>query len=185
LLSGLLCFEAMPVVQAQNAQPLPKLNIVIVEGDGAVNNIRQRTAREPIVQVEDENHRPIAGAVVIFTLPSDGAGGVFANASRTLMVLTDSQGRAVAAGLKPNAIPGNMQIQVDASYQGGTGHTVVNQKNILKNAARVSILSTKVLIIVAVAGAAIAAGAVCATACGGGKSSTVITAGAGTVGAPH
>ena len=30
-----------------------------VEGDGAINNIRQRTAREPIVQVEDENHKPV------------------------------------------------------------------------------------------------------------------------------
>ena len=37
---------------AGQAQPVPtKLNILIVEGEGAINNVRQRTAREPIVQV--------------------------------------------------------------------------------------------------------------------------------------
>src|ERR1043165_315721 len=86
--------------QAQAGQ----LNLVIVEGDGAINNIRQRTAREPIVQVEDENHRPVAGAAVVFTLPQTGAGGVFANGSNTLTAITNSQGRAIARGLKPNNV---------------------------------------------------------------------------------
>ena len=65
--------------QAQTPNP-SALNLVIVEGEGAINNIRQRTARETIVQVEDENHRPVAGAVVAFLLPSDGASGVFPSA---------------------------------------------------------------------------------------------------------
>ena len=87
-------------VSAQEPGPL-KLNLVIVEGDGAINNIQERTARERIVQVEDENHRPIAGAAVMFSLPNNGASGVFANGSRSMTVLTDSQGRAVARGLLP------------------------------------------------------------------------------------
>jgi hypothetical protein len=192
LLSGLLCLDAIPVVRAQEAQPTVRLNIVIVEGEGAINNIRQRTAREPIVQVEDENHRPVAGAAVVFTLPSTGSGGVFANSSHTLTVLTDAQGRAVAAGLKPNGTAGDMQIQVDASYKGGTSHAVINQKNVLAKAARAanagktaSIFSTKVVVIVAVAGAAAVAVGVASAAAGGGKAGTVITQGAGTVGAPH
>jgi len=42
-LSALLgCLLAL---QASQSQPVAKLNIVIVEGQGAVNNIRQRTAR--------------------------------------------------------------------------------------------------------------------------------------------
>ena len=32
-----------------------KIQIVIVEGEGAIKDVRQRVAREPIVQVEDEN----------------------------------------------------------------------------------------------------------------------------------
>ena len=43
------------------------LNLIVVEGEGAINNIRQRTARETIVQVEDENRKPVADAVVVFS----------------------------------------------------------------------------------------------------------------------
>src|SRR5579863_5849082 len=67
-----------PWAQGIYAQDAPKLSIVILEGEGAINNIKQRTAREPIVRVEDENHKPVAGAAVVFTLPSQGAGGTFA-----------------------------------------------------------------------------------------------------------
>src|SRR5690348_13602149 len=51
LLSGIVM---LPLAARAAAQDAPaKLNLVIVEGEGAINNIRQRTAREPIVQVED------------------------------------------------------------------------------------------------------------------------------------
>ena len=40
-----------PLMAAPPQQAPAKLSIVIVEGEGAINNIRQRTAREPIVQV--------------------------------------------------------------------------------------------------------------------------------------
>ena len=79
---------------AQDSAPPPGLNFIVVEGEGAINNIRQRTARETIVQVEDENRKPAAGAVVVFTLPSQGAGGTFADGGQTLTVATDAQGRA-------------------------------------------------------------------------------------------
>ena len=39
----------------------PVLNLVVEEGAGQINNIRQRTAREPVVQVEDENHKACGG----------------------------------------------------------------------------------------------------------------------------
>ena len=76
ILAALIAIPSAPLIHAQNAAPM--LNIVIVEGDGAINNIKQRTAREPIVQVEDQNHKPVAGAAVIFALPGQGAGGTFA-----------------------------------------------------------------------------------------------------------
>src|SRR5581483_7102895 len=77
----------------QAAEPAPqgqRLNVVIVEGEGAINNIRQRTAREPIVEVQDENHKPVAGAVVVFALTNQGAGGSFAGGAHTLTVVTDN-----------------------------------------------------------------------------------------------
>jgi len=155
---------------------------VIVEGEGAINNIRQRTAREPIVQVEDENRRPVAGAAVLFLLPDSGPGGTFADGSRSLSVVTDSQGRAAAKGLRPGNVSGKFQIQVQASYQGLTATTTITQTNAVLTAAAAGGMHGKLVAILAAAGGAAAVGAVLATR-GGNK--TTITAGPPTVGAPR
>jgi hypothetical protein len=179
------------------AQAPMVLNIVIVEGEGAINNVKQRVNRDPIVQVEDENHRPIAGAAVVFFLPDQGASGTFVNASRTLTVTTNAQGRAVATGIRPNNINGPMQIRVTASYQGQTASSVINQTNVNGGAAgggggaAGGGMSTgaKVAIILVIVGAAAAGGAIAATR-GGGSSTPAapagiaITAGTPSVGAP-
>ncbi len=186
-----------PFLSAQEAT-ISLLSIVVVEGDGAINNIRQRTAREPIVQVEDQNHKPVAGAAVTFTLPARGAGGVFPNGSRTVTMLTDSQGRAQASGLKPNAVKGKFDIHVNASASGKTATKTITQTNVVGVAAAGAVaagISAKLLIgIVAVAGAAAAGGVVAATRNGGSSSSasggtaggaTTISPGIGTVGPPR
>ena len=191
-LSYLLVLQSLPA--SAGAQEAPaQLNLVIVEGEGAINNIRQRTAREPIVQVEDENHKPIAGAAVVFLLPDQGASGTFANGSHTLTVMTDSQGRAVAHGFRPNKVQGRLQIRVTASHLGKTANATITQTNALTAAAGTAAaagISTKLIVILAVAGAAAAGGAVAATRGGGGTSATTptlttISPGTGTVGAPH
>jgi hypothetical protein len=174
----------------------PALNIVVVEGEGAINNIKQRTAREPIVEVQDENHRPVAGAVVVFTLPTLGAGATFSGGAHTLTVVADNQGRAVAHGFQPNTVKGQFQIHVNASMNGRTASININQGNAAgaaSGAAASGGISAKLIVILAVVGAAAAAGgAYYATHSGGGSSSssstiappTTITAGGGSVGAP-
>src|SRR5271166_3103367 len=93
--AGAVFLSSLLLANLLGAGPLeqdaaPKLIINVVEGEGALNNIKQRVNREPIVQVEDENHKPIAGAAVVFFLPTTGPGGTFANGSQTLTVTTDS-----------------------------------------------------------------------------------------------
>jgi hypothetical protein len=193
LLSVLLTAPLAPVAMAQAAGA--QLNLVIVEGDGAINNIRQRTAREPIVQVEDENHRPVAGAVVAFTLPSQGASGVFANGSHTLTAITDQQGRAIARGLRPNNVQGQYQIHVTASHNGQTASTNITQSNAIvagaAGAGAAAGISGKLIAVLAIAAAAAAGGALYATHSGGNNNNTTaptlvtISAGTGTVGAPR
>lgn len=197
VLALFISLPATSVVQAQDAAP--KLNIVIVEGDGAINNIRQRTAREPIVQVEDENHKPVAGAAVVFALPGQGAGGTFAGGSHTLSVVTDSQGRAVAHGFHPNNVQGQYQIRVTASNSGQSASANISQSNVLlaggagTTAAAGGISGKLIAVIVIVAAAAAAGGAYAATHSGGGSGSgamipagaaITITPGAGLVGPP-
>jgi hypothetical protein len=169
------------------------LSITIVEGEGAINNVRQRVNREPIVQVEDENHKPVAGAVVIFLLPNQGASGVFTDGSRMLMTVTDNQGRAAARGIRPNNQSGPMQIRVTASFQGLTASSVITQTNLVGSAAAAGAgLSTaaKWAIILGIAGGAAAAGAVIATHGGSSSPSSttpppiVINPGTPSVGGP-
>jgi hypothetical protein len=151
--------QAQPATPGQVAPR--KLNIVIVEGEGAINNIRQRVAREPIVQVEDENRRPVAGAIVTFFLPNQGPSGVFPDGSRTLTVTTDSQGQAVARGIQPNNIQGKFEIRVSASSAGQTATAVIAQTNLLTAAAGAAAgagISAKLIAILAIAGAAAAGG---------------------------
>ena len=189
LLAGLIALPFPPGAAAQ--APVTKLNLVIVEGDGAINNIRQRTAREPVVEVQDENHKPLAGALVLFELPTRGASGEFPGGAHSLSVTTDAQGRAVARGLQPNSAKGQYQIHITASYGGATASAVITQTNAVAGAGTsASAGSGKLIAILAVAGAAVAGGVYWATHTGGGSSSTTnpattITAGAGAVGPPH
>src|SRR3979409_61337 len=99
---GVLLFPVFLISAEQGPQtpPAPRLNIIVVEGEGAINNVKQRTSRETIVQVEDENHKPVAGAAVAFALPSQGAGGTFAGVGQNFSTITDAQGRAVARGFR-------------------------------------------------------------------------------------
>ncbi len=171
-------------------QDAPKLNIVIVEGEGTLNNVKQRVNREPIVQVEDENHKPVAGAAVVFFLPTTGPGGTFANGSQSLTVTTDNLGRASAKGIRPNHMTGKMEIRVTASSNGLTANATITQMNVVgANVGGGLSTTAKVLIVVGIAAGA-AAGAIVATHGGGSSGSTAnngitITAGTPTVGAPH
>jgi len=110
------------------AQSLPvRIDIVVVEGEGVTSNARQRLAHDPVVRVEDDDHRPVAGAAVVFALPVSGTSGEFTNGSKTLTVLTDKDGLAGAHGLRTNDIPGKLQIYVTASFHGLRARGLINQ----------------------------------------------------------
>jgi hypothetical protein len=193
LLTGILALPFSPQAFAQ--APAPKLNLVIVEGDGAINNVRQRMAREPIVQVEDENHKPIAGAVVLFELPTRGAGAEFPGGAHSLSVTTDAQGRAVAHGLTPTKAQGQFQIHVTAKYNGATTDATITQTNAIgagsaAGAAAAGASHAKLIAIIVVVAAAGAGGGYWASHSGGGtppaaNPATTIAAGTGAVGPPR
>lgn len=171
----------------------PAIHILVIEGEGAINNMKQRTAREPIVEVRDENDKPIAGAVVVFTLPSVGPSGTFANGASVLSVTTDNAGRAVAAGLRPNGIEGPVQIKVNATHLGQTTSTTINTTNAMGAAAAAGAGGSSAKLIAILVGVGAAAGIGAAVALGGGNGTpapgpgprppTTITVGPGNVGA--
>jgi hypothetical protein len=179
LIATLVVSPVVSSARAAQAGGAPGLEILIVDGQGAINNIPAHTGREPVVQVQDENHRPVPGAVVMFSLPERGAGGTFANGGTTMTATTDAQGRAVGSGLRPNNVQGSFQLRVSASYQGQTASAVIDQTNSLGAAAAGSgRMSGKTLgIILAVAGGAAAGGILAATHGGSSSSSAAIAPG--------
>lgn len=194
IVSCLVCpFLAVPqIAQSAPDESPTQLNIVIVEGEGAVNNLRQRVVREPIVRVEDQNHKPVAGAVVVFLLPGNGPSGTFANGSNLLTEVTGPDGQAAARGLTANKLSGPYKMQVTASKGNLSANAIISVTNGASTAGGAGV-STKVIVILAIA-AAVAAGAAVALTRGGssmsstgttGSTATSLSPGTPTVGAPH
>jgi hypothetical protein len=65
--------------------------------------------------------------VVVFALPVSGTSGEFSNGTKSLTLVTDKSGLAVAHGLKTNEIPGKLQIYVTASYRTLRSRALINQ----------------------------------------------------------
>lgn len=154
----LLVSVVLALVAVQQAPPL---RIVVIEGEGAVNIIQQKTAVAPLIEVRDRNDQPVAGAVVNFVIRNGRA--TFGGA-RTLSVTTNAAGRAVAAGFAPSG-SGALQIGATATFQG-------------QSAAAITIAQTNVMT-VAEAAAASAASASSAGGSGGGTASGGAGAGGG------
>jgi hypothetical protein len=163
-------------VLAQAAATPPRIEVV--EGDGAINNIRLHRAKEPVIRVVDSNGQPLPNVAVTFLLPETGASGTFAAGLSSLTAMTDADGQAVGRGLRPNNHTGQFQIRVTASYQGEAVSAVVTQTNAEPVPAGGS--SKKILIVALIGGAAVA-GAVAALSKGKSSSSSTTTTPTGAV----
>jgi hypothetical protein len=171
-----------------------KLRIVVISGQGSINNIHSRTNVTPVVEVEDQNRKPLPGVPVVFYLPNQGPGGVFSNSSTTLTATTDNHGRAAASGIRFNNQTGSFDIRVTANYQGETATTTITQTDVTGTSSSGSGggggggLGTRAWVILGICGAAVAAGVLLATrgsSTKAGPPPIVITPGTPTVGAPQ
>ena len=157
VLSGVV---AIPECRGQSSE---KLNIVVVEGNGVINDIHQRTGRELVVRVEDADGKPIRGVVLAFAMPTEGATAAFADGSKMLVTVTNEQGTAIARVVNQVGT-GPMAIRVNASYEGRTASTRISQVNMLVPQAKKSGgSSSKLTVILVVVGAAAAGGALALT----------------------
>lgn len=168
----LVCSFLPVLAQSQVQTQVPGgLKVEVVEGEGAINNIRLHRGKDPVVRVTDSNNAPISGASVSFVLPDMGPSAEFAGDVRSVAVMTDDRGQATARGLVPNQIVGKYQIRVVASYQGEVANTVINQINAQPGGAAEGGISKKVWLLALIGGAA-AGGVALAASHGGGSSSS-------------
>jgi hypothetical protein len=156
IFSGWLAVQPSVALEQQET-----LRIVIVEGDQAIYNVRQRVAREAIIQVEDENRKPVAGALLTLTAPRDGASVVFSNGLNNITLATDEVGRAVVRGIRPNGVEGRFSIRITAVKDGMKGSAEMQVSNAALAPAGGGV-SMKLIAVLAAAGAAAAGIAVAA-----------------------
>jgi hypothetical protein len=166
-----LVVGSLGVVSAQQ-QSSPALRIVVLEGEGGVNIIQQKTAVRPLVEVRDRNNVPISGASVTFTI-GGGNSAAFAGGAQTLTVTTNAAGQAAASGLNPLS-SGAFQIQVQAAHQGQIATAAISQTNFVTAAAAAAAGATAGAAAGAGAGASTGAAAGGAAGAGGGISGVTI-----------
>lgn len=195
LLASVLVLPAQQTTPAAKPSDTGGLKIVVIDGEGAKNSVRARTATAPVVEVRDSGDKPVAGAEVVFQLPPAGPSGNFNGWLKMQTVKTDERGRAAATGYTPNDEEGRFNIKVVASSGNSTASLVVAQSNVSGGGAGMSTGSSRPgwwKWAAVLGGAAIAGGVVAATrgdSNGNGAAATTrpITIGAGavTVGGPR
>ncbi len=144
------------------------LRIVVEEGEGALNSIEARRAKEPVVRIENDDKQPVRGAVVNFILPAQGAGGTFGG-EMSYTATTGADGRVVGRGLRPNKVPGAFEIRVTASARGESASAIIHQTNVAPTATGGS-AGKKIALLAIIGGAAV--GGILAATLGGSSGST-------------
>jgi hypothetical protein len=109
--------------------PQNQLRIIVLKGQDSINDTRIRADVSLAVQVQDAAGSPASGAQVEFKAPDNGAGGAFANGSKTTAVMANQAGIAELTTFRPNGSPGTFEITVTASYQGVRGSAIIPQTN--------------------------------------------------------
>ena len=112
---------ALPTIQ--------NLKVLVLEGQRSTNSTTRHIGIQPVVEVRDENDRPVEGATVVFRLPPSGPGGAFPGKLPTFSTGTNAQGQAAASGFVPNDELGRFDIHVTATYQNRTGEVTISQTN--------------------------------------------------------
>ena len=200
VLVGLLLFSELSGAQApatdSQSPALPvvqNLKVTALAGDQGLNDLERRVMTPLVVQVLDQDARPIEGAQVVFRFPLKGASAVFPNQQTSQTVRTNADGQAAAAGWIANGVVGTFQVQISASRGNEFGAATISMTNVTRivgneQTKKKSWWSSKWSKIAVIAGAAgIVTGVVLATRGGGGSSGTTVTAtpGSPTIGGPH
>lgn len=179
--------------------PLPmvrSLKVTALAGNNALNDLERGLMAPLVVQVLDQNDRPVEGAEVVFRFPLDGPGAVFRGGNTSQTVRTNGQGQAAAMNWTANNQVGSFSVRVTVVYGNQLGDAMVSMTNVTKivgegrgGQKQAKWYSSKWVKIALIAGgAATVAGIVLATRGGGGASTPptiTITPGSPTVGAPH
>jgi hypothetical protein len=165
------------------------LRVIALAGNGEYNDLQRLIMAPLVVQVLDQDGRPVEGAQVIFNFPVQGPSAIFANKQTSQTTRTDADGQAAATGWVANTV-GTFQVKVTASRGNETGQTIISMTNATKIVEQKkdkgkSWWSHKWVNIGVIAGAAAVAVAIVLVERGGGTTSVTAVPGSPTIGAPQ
>lgn len=194
-----------PAPQPPSPAALPTiegLKVIALAGRDEVNDIQRKIMAPLVVEVLDQNDRPVEGAEVVFRFPLQGPSATFSGGRASQTVRTNGQGEAAATNWMANGQEGRFQVHVNASYGNQIGQVSFSMSNATKvNQPTATVLGpgqekhgnwfspTWVKIAVIGGAAALTAGIILATR-GGSKASTAgatvtISPGSPSIGGPH
>jgi hypothetical protein len=206
----ILLLAIPPGVYGQQAPPPPtpkpmaqlpvvqNLRVIPLAGKDEMNDLERHVMAPLVVEVLDQNDRPVEGAAVVFRFPLNGPSATFANQKTSQTSRTNAQGEAAATGWAANGEVGSFQVHATATYGNQMGETTFSMSNVTRIVESVKKKSKhqpwwstrKFKIAVIAGGAALVAGIVLAKETGGGsgKATTIptvtISPGSPSVGGP-
>jgi hypothetical protein len=124
-----------PANPAGGAPTRQSLRVIPLAGDGEMNDLQNRIMAPLVVQVLDQESRPVEGADVTFRFPIAGAGAAFADQKNSQTVRTNTDGQAAAVGWAANGTVGRFQVQVTAARGNELGTAVLFMTNVASVAA--------------------------------------------------
>jgi hypothetical protein len=120
-----------PPVQPMAPLPMVKnLKVLVLAGNGEMNDLERRVMAPLVVQVLDQNDRPVDGAEVVFRFPLNGPGATFAGGKTSQTVRTNGTGEAAAANWMANGEVGTFEVHVNAAYGNEMGETTLKMQNV-------------------------------------------------------
>jgi hypothetical protein len=163
------------------------LNLLVLEGQNAVHDVGTPTTALLVIEVRDENHRPLEGVHVVFQLPLEGPSGSFEGGVPEKQGVTNVQGQASAAFM-PNREVGRFAIYAKATLGARTGTISIIQRNeAVRNATWIA--RHKTLAVIIAVGAAGTAAAIAtrsgSSSAAGSKPTVTITSGIPTFSPPQ
>jgi hypothetical protein len=177
---------AQPMAQLPMTQ---SLKILPLAGNNEQNDLQRRVMAPLVVQVLDQNSRPVEGAQVTFRFPVSGPAAAFAGGKNSQTFVTNADGQVAATGWIANGETGRYPVKVTAVRRNEMGEAtlylenVTTISNVERAKAKKSIWTNKWTWIVIAGAAGGAAGGILATrGNGGGSSAVVISPGNPTVG---
>ncbi len=118
-----------PAAPAFTPPTTESLKVIPLAGKGEVNDLKRKVMAPLVVEVMDQNDRPVENAEVVFRFPIKGPSAMFPGGKTSQTTRTNGQGQAAAMNWIANNEVGSFEIHVTASYGNQIGETSFSMSN--------------------------------------------------------